>query len=74
MHAAHFNPWSSTPRPCWHCNAFAGLLYGGSAARCTRPYSATVRSMPANGCSAFEREVGADDEPEVVLFTPPTQE
>ena len=66
MHAAHFTPWSATVRPCWHCTSFRGLVYAGSAARCARPNSAAVRSMPANGCSAFEREVGADDEPDVM--------
>ena len=25
-----------------------------------------MRSMPANGCASFEREVGADDEPDKV--------
>lgn len=66
MPAVHFSPWSATVRPCWHCASFRGLVYAGSAARCAAPNSAAVRSMPANGCSAFEREVGADDEPDVV--------
>ena len=66
MVALHFSPWSSTVRPCWHCASFRGLVYAGSAARCARPNSAAVRSMPANGCSAFEREVGSDDEPDHV--------
>ena len=64
--AAHFTPWQPERRPCWHCTAFAGLTAGGSAARCTRPGAARVRSMPDTGCASFEREVGADDEPDRV--------
>ena len=42
------------------------LVYNGTAALCSRPGCPRVRSMPANGCSAFEREPGADDDPDVV--------
>ena len=64
MPATHFTPWQSERRPCWFCAHFAGMLYGGSAARCSLANSARVRSMPSDGCSGFEREVGADDEPD----------
>lgn len=60
--AAHFTPWQSAPRPCSHCSAFDGYTAAGSAALCSRPGCCRVRSTPANGCSAFEREPGVDDE------------
>jgi len=59
----HFSPWLAEPRPCWHCVHFGGMLFGGSAAGCTAPGSAKVRAMPKDGCSQWEREPGADDEP-----------
>ena len=61
MSTRHFTPWTE-PRPCWHCRHFAGMLYGGAAAACTAPNGTRVRALPAGGCAAFEREVGADDE------------
>ena len=66
MPAVHFSPWQPIRRPCWHCVSFRGMLYEGSAARCAMPNSAAVRSMPADGCSGFAREVGSDDVPEWV--------
>lgn len=57
----HFQPWQAAHAPCWHCAHFLGMLYEGTAARCR--VGPPVRSMPGNGCSAFEREPGADDEP-----------
>jgi hypothetical protein len=62
MGSGYFDP-HGTPRPCWHCRYFGSMLYAGSAAACACPGAARVRSMPVNGCSGFEREVGADDEP-----------
>ena len=62
--AAHFTPWQTTRRPCWHCSQFVGLLYGGSAAACRLSNGPRVRSMPASGCASFEREPGTDDEPD----------
>lgn len=70
MHSSrHFTPWQSNTRPCWHCRNYAGLLYGGSAAACKLRNGPRVRSMPATGCASFEREVGADDEPDQVPDT-----
>ena len=59
---SHFSPWQPQ-RPCWHCVRFDGLGPDGSVAYCALARAARVRSRPADGCSAFEREVGADDEP-----------
>lgn len=56
--APHFTPW----QPCWHCTNYVGLLYAGSAGSCSLVNGPRVRSMPDRGCSAFEREPGADDE------------
>lgn len=64
--AAHFTPWQTERRPCWHCASFKGLLYGGSAVSCSLANGPRVRSMPDAGCASFEREVGADDEPNQV--------
>jgi hypothetical protein len=61
--ARHFSPWASTPRPCWHCAHFVGLIYAGSAARCGLPLKASVVATPSTGCAFWLREVGADDEP-----------
>jgi len=58
-----FRPWSDSPRPCWHCSAFRALVHQGSAALCTRGSGPVIRSLPQQGCSAFEREPGVDDEP-----------
>jgi hypothetical protein len=63
MHAEHFSPWGTDQRPCWHCTQYAGTAAGGSAALCSLPGGPRVRATPSAGCSAFEREVGADDEP-----------
>jgi hypothetical protein len=59
---AHFDPWG-TPQPCWHCTQFLGLIYGGSAASCSR---GGVRAMPASGCAFWQREPGSDDVPDQV--------
>lgn len=51
-------------RPCWHCRAYAGLTGQGSAAVCRdRSGAVSVRTNPEQGCSFWEREPGADDEP-----------
>lgn len=62
---SNFNPWGP-PRPCWQCTCFDGLVYQGTAALCTLRNGPRVRSAPANGCSAWEREPGSDDEPDRV--------
>lgn len=59
----HFTPWVARHRPCWHCACFDGMGESGAVAYCRHASAARVRSMPADGCSAFSREVGADDEP-----------
>jgi hypothetical protein len=66
MPATHFTPWTADLRPCWHCSRFGGLLYDGAAASCSLVNGPKVRAVPERGCSAFEREVGADDVPEWV--------
>jgi hypothetical protein len=62
----HFRPYLAEPRPCWQCHHFGALIYQGSAAWCRMPGASAVRAMPQAGCSAWEREVGADDEPDLV--------
>lgn len=59
----YIHPWSGNAGACWHCNRFVRMLYEGTAAQCSREHSSKVRSQPETGCSAFEREPGADDEP-----------
>lgn len=63
MGSPYFNPHGAACTPCWHCIRFDGMAYAGTAALCSLPNAARVRSDPAHGCSAFQREVGADDEP-----------
>ena len=58
----HFAP-TVPDQPCWHCSRFDGMTAQGSAALCTLPHAARVQALPGRGCSAFEREPGADDEP-----------
>lgn len=60
---AHFDPWGAA-KPCWHCSHYLAMTYGGTAALCSLPNGPRVRSSPLNGCSAWEREVGSDDEPD----------
>lgn len=64
MSASHFSPWGTAQKPGWHCDTFEGITPGGCLALCTRSNAARVHSMPVNGCSAFEREPGADDDPD----------
>ncbi len=59
--ATHFTPWG-TPKPCWHCTHFAGMVAEGAHSLCNGPGS-RVLAQPATGCTYFEREPGADDEP-----------
>lgn len=61
MLSQHFQPWQES-RPCWHCSHFAGVDVSASAAQCRLPMAPRLRSQPERGCSAFEREIGADDE------------
>lgn len=63
MHAPH-PVWRRTATPCWHCRGFAGMVAQGTAARCVLDGSVTVRSAPVDGCAFWEREPGADDEPD----------
>jgi hypothetical protein len=62
MPPMHYSP-KLPARPCWHCTAFGGMTAQGTAALCNRPGCCQVRPGPAAGCSAWEREVGTDDEP-----------
>ena len=61
----NFQP-TTIDRPCWHCTHFAGIDGSGTIALCNRPGCSRCRSQPERGCSAFKREVGADDEPNTV--------
>ena len=60
MKISSFQPFTPQSRPCWLCRYFDGMT--ASAALCTLPNAARVRSLPQWGCSGFEREPGADDE------------
>ena len=53
-------------QPCWHCTGYDGLGAGGTAALCKRPGVSRLRAMPGRGCVSFERQIGADDEPDRV--------
>ena len=61
MGAGYFNSHTEC-QPCWHCSRFIALVYDGSAAECSLPNGPRIRSMPAWGCAAFERQPGADDD------------
>lgn len=50
------------PTPCWFCRSFDGLDNQQTAARCLNPGCCRIRAQPEQGCSAFQREPGADDE------------
>ncbi len=63
MATPYFSPHAAIANPCWHCTEFTGMAYGASAATCSLPNGPRVRANPGYGCSAFQREVGADDEP-----------
>ncbi|MDE2369717.1 MAG: hypothetical protein KGN16_12175 [Burkholderiales bacterium] len=60
---SHSTSMGYRDRPCSYCTRFVGMTPDGSAARCGLPNAARVRSQPQWGCSGFEREIGADDEP-----------
>lgn len=64
MISTSFHPYPETFNPCWHCTSFVAMIYQGSAACCSRPGVSRVCALPERGCSAFEREPGADDEPD----------
>ena len=66
MISNHFQPFLGDHRPCWHCHHFEALVYGDSAALCGLPGGPRVRASPASGCAFWEREVGADDDPDRV--------
>jgi hypothetical protein len=50
-------------RPCWHCTHWAGIDPSPFYTRCSAPLHSVTQADPWHGCSAFERQVGADDEP-----------
>ena len=64
MATEHVAPWG-TPRPCWHCTSFDRIEPAGCGL-CLRPGASRRRAAPADGCAFWQREVGADDEPEWV--------
>jgi hypothetical protein len=49
--------------PCWHCRRYGGLSDSAYYTRCTAPLHSVTQANPWHGCSCFEREPGADDEP-----------
>jgi hypothetical protein len=49
-------------RPCWHCRHFDRMIYSGRAAWCNLANAPRVQAGPGDGCSAWERLPGADDE------------
>jgi hypothetical protein len=61
---SHFSPHRAERRPCWHCTHFERMTAGGTAALCSMPDGPRVRAMPSMGCAAWQREPGADDEPD----------
>jgi hypothetical protein len=63
MIPTHSTPGAETGQPCWHCISFDGMTHQGAAALCNAPGHCRVRSMPQQGCCAWERAVGTDDEP-----------
>jgi len=58
-----YHPGFDKTRPCWTCCWWDGMAAQGSAALCAQPGSSKVRATPETGCSGWEREPGADDEP-----------
>lgn len=48
--------------PCWHCHHFVARV-DDDTAFCSRELAPRVRTAAHHGCSGFEREPGADDEP-----------
>jgi hypothetical protein len=67
VRAMNYTPQVAAParsgRPCWHCTHFDRMLYGGSAAWCSMANGPRVQAGPRDGCSAWERVPGSDDEP-----------
>jgi hypothetical protein len=55
--------------PCWHCHFYGGLISDGAHARRAHARG-SIQAAPAHGCAYFEREPGADDEPDQVPGTP----
>lgn len=60
--APHLSPYRDQYRSCWHCTYFAGMLYQGTVARCTRSGASGVAAQPASGRAYWVREPGADKE------------
>ncbi|KAK0039507.1 hypothetical protein Bpfe_031094 [Biomphalaria pfeifferi] len=58
----YFSPWVDDQRPCWFCQYFEALIFGGSAALCNLNGGPRVRSQPQRGCAEFTREPGVDDD------------
>jgi hypothetical protein len=66
LQAMHHVPVIAAPpksgRACWHCVHFSRMVCAGSAAWCNLPMAPRVQAGPADGCSAWERVPGVDDE------------
>jgi hypothetical protein len=60
--SSHFSPSTAPDRPCWHCRHFERVEVGSGAALCLLVDGPRRRALPARGCSAWERQPGADDE------------
>lgn len=63
MHVPNHWPEGSERRPCWQCQRFQAMVYGGTAARCFIGGRVRIEAAPALGCAFWEREPGTDDEP-----------
>lgn len=50
--------------PCWWCRWWAGVDTSDRHGLCDRPKLSRVQALPERGCAFYEREPGADDEPE----------
>lgn len=65
MRCMSFQPHTAD-RPCWHCVHYEGFDRSGALALCANAGCSRCRTQPERGCSAFVREIGADDEPSKV--------
>ncbi len=58
-----YDPYAGQAHACSACHYFVGWAAQGTAAECGRQGYSRVRATPETGCSGWEREPGADDEP-----------
>jgi hypothetical protein len=59
----YFTPEEPRPGGCWTCTHWHGETAGGGRhAVCRKDAQPLILGQPDYGCSAWEREPGADDE------------